>query len=169
MACLLRRTASCFALLAQTSVYIRDGLSHFIVPEDRDRQLPPELWPRLSVAPDQGGDGVCALNFATRRLRMNIDITFDPSHGLNNDIWLAFSDVGLRAEMLLWLVCFNVAHGPWSEETRYVQCKQAMQDRFAITSRRPYHRLVKNPRQYHGHRHHHPGRIVHVLGVLRRR
>lgn len=116
-------------------LYIPDGLSHYIVPEDQDRQLAPEQWPRMSVAPDQGGDGVCALNFATRRLRMNIDITFDPSHGLNNDIWLAFGDTGLKAEMLLWLVCFNTAHGPWSEETRFVQCKQAMKDRFAIRFR----------------------------------
>ncbi len=80
---------------------------------------PPASWPRLSVAPDQGGDGVYAVQFLTRHLHCNIDLTPDMSAGCNNDAWQAFQDMGVKARVLLWLIAMNVPMGPHLSDARF--------------------------------------------------
>lgn len=99
------------------------GLQHFRIEQDEAKRPPPEAWPRLCIAPDQGGDGICAYHFLSRRLPYCVDLAVDPSHGGNNDAWLVADALGLKGLLLLFLVAFNVPHGPWSEDARYRQAE----------------------------------------------
>ncbi len=65
------------------------GLEAFqLADKTRDRG-DPKTWPRLSIAGDRGSDGVTALSFLRRHLKLNVDFTPDPSHDVTNDIDLA--------------------------------------------------------------------------------
>lgn len=100
-----------------------DGLQYYQIACDPATRPPASSWPRLSVSPDQGGDGLAAYRCLTRRLKYNIDMTADPSHGANNDLWLFLDGIGLKGLMLQFLISFNTPHGPWAEDTR---CAQAL-------------------------------------------
>lgn len=119
-------------MLYQVKQLFDDGLKHFEITDHIMTSVNPLLWPRLSLSPDQGGDGVAAYWFLTRHLKHNIDITYDPSHGVNNDVWLFLDAIHLKSLMLLFLVVFNTPHGPWSEDTRYRQCLSALTESFAL-------------------------------------
>ena len=34
----------------------------------------------------------------------------------------------MKAQMLLWLVCFNIPMGPWSSDQRFHECKMVLND-----------------------------------------
>lgn len=69
---------------------------------------------------------MCAYSFMSRRLGMNVDLTPDGSHRVNNDLWLAYQDAGIKGQMLLWLVTFNIPVGPWHTDSRWHECKEAL-------------------------------------------
>lgn len=127
-----RRSALQWLAAVDNQMMMSTGKSfmHFRIPSDLAKAGPPESWPRLSVAPDQGGDGLCAVNFLSRSLGCNVDLTPDMSHGINNDVWQAFQDMGVKPQMLLWLIAFNVPMGPHLSDSRHQEIKLALQDLF---------------------------------------
>ena len=66
-------------------------------------------------------DGVCALAFLLYVLKYNVDVFFDPAHGVHNDVLNAIYAAGLRAHLFLTLLRLNIPCGPWSEDMRYKQ------------------------------------------------
>eukprot|EP00974_Lingulodinium_polyedra_P063963 6177033-Lingulodinium_polyedra.AAC.1 len=65
-----------------------------------------------------------------RKLNVNIEFCNDPSHGAWRDVGRALGDTGLTSLMKLMMVTINVPHGPWSEDTRWKQCQQALEEHF---------------------------------------
>lgn len=80
------------------------------------------------MASDRGSDLVAAKYFVKYHLKLNIDDVSDPSHDLHNDIKNAIAAGGLTAHNLLMCATWNVPHGPWSEDTRYRQVVDGMED-----------------------------------------
>lgn len=110
------------------------GLAYYQIAEDVRQRPPAASWPRISCAPDQGGDGLATYHALPRHMRVNIDITADPSHGANNDLWLFLARIGLRRLMLQWLISFNTPHGTWSEDQRYAQALVALSQLLATAT-----------------------------------
>lgn len=73
---------------------------------------------------------MAAFNFLSRHMHLNLDLTPDTSHGVNNDVWALFGELGIRGQMLLWLVAFNVPVGPWQTDARFQECRAALADLF---------------------------------------
>ena len=96
------------------------GLERFQVQATADGGEPPaKSWKRLTIACDQGSDGVCCINALQRKFRLNVDAMWDPSHGLWNDILLSLSMMGSSSWVYLMLVVFNLPCGPWSDDARF--------------------------------------------------
>lgn len=119
----------------KASLFVAGGIKHFEVPAVVSELRPPGEWPRLSIAPDQAGDGLGAYHFLTRGKTFNLDMVFDFSHGVNNDTWLCIEGLGLRGLVMQFLVAFNCPHGLWAEDTRYAQSLAALSEMFR--SQRP--------------------------------
>ena len=64
---------------------------------------------------------MAALSFAVWFNKLNIDISFDPSHGVHNDMLNAVKFAGLKSHLHMTLLRLNVPHGPWDEDLRYKQ------------------------------------------------
>ena len=77
---------------------------------------------------------MAAYHILTRRMSFNVDITWDTSHGANNDLWMMLDQVGKKGAMLQFLVSYNVPHGPWSEDARYHQSVAALSDMFETST-----------------------------------
>lgn len=99
------------------------GLLAFMKPRATEVALPATSWPRLTLCMDQAADDVCIVQFAKRVLGLLIDDVWDFSHGANNDVWLAFSASGLKAEMLLWLLAFNSRFEPKNTDEHFYKGK----------------------------------------------
>lgn len=106
------------------------GLLAYAAPASEESNSGPEGWRRLSIAPDQGGDGLSGFSYMARHLNLVVDLTPDPSHGINNDVWGLFSELGLKGLFLLWLVVFNIPVGPWATDARYHECRNALDELF---------------------------------------
>lgn len=83
-------------------------------------------WPRLNVAMDLGSDGVAFMNFARYQKRLTLLLVPDTSHGVRNGVDEALSACGLRGHMFLLMMAMNTPHGPWSEDQRFVQCRNVV-------------------------------------------
>lgn len=116
------------ALHHQMSQFHGSGLLHFCVPDELELRLAPICWPRLSLTPDQGSDGVSALCFALHRLGACIDVQFDPSHGVWNDLLGGIKAARLFEHLLLSMLRLNVPVGPWAEDMRFKQGAQGLQE-----------------------------------------
>ena len=55
--------------------------------------------------------GVSALMFLIYHLKLNIDVMFDPSQAVHNDMNLAVAFAGLRWHLLMTLLQINVPSG----------------------------------------------------------
>lgn len=88
----------------------------------------PLSWPHLSIAADRASDGRSAAAFLARKLRINLDLLGDPSHDLNNDMDAALRASDLWAFKTLMLAAYNVQHGPWSEDTRFSQVLEGLDE-----------------------------------------
>lgn len=71
------------------------SLLDFVVTSDGSAG-PPQTWRRISIVPDQGGDGRAAYNYMVRRLGVCADLTPDLSHGVNKDILLFYAELSLK-------------------------------------------------------------------------
>ena len=94
----------------QMSHFLDKGLLHFQLTEE-DRRGPAASWPRLSVSPDQGSDGVSAIAHWLH-LGINVDPAWDFSHGVQNDIWLGLGSAGLGCHIAMALIRINIPNSP---------------------------------------------------------
>eukprot|EP00971_Amphidinium_carterae_P113959 2258104-Amphidinium_carterae.1 len=93
--------------------------------------LPVELagkWPYISVALDQGSDGVSAMNYLLHAVRINGDLIPDPSHQFQRDLQNSWSSMGWSTWLRLLVVPLNLMHGPWDGGARYHEYMEAGQD-----------------------------------------
>lgn len=116
------------ALHNQISHVHPSGVLYFALPDDPTQRPPPLMWPRLSLSPDQGADGVSAICFMVHHLRCVVDVAFDPSHACWNDMLSGIKGAHLYEHLLLSMIRLNVPCGPWSEDMRYKQCVQGLQE-----------------------------------------
>eukprot|EP00959_Pyramimonas_sp_CCMP1952_P257416 5378038-Pyramimonas_sp.AAC.1 len=65
--------------------FLDKGLLHFHVPADPKDRDNVAKWPRLSISPGQGIDGVAAISHWLH-VGINVDPAWDFSHGVHNDI-----------------------------------------------------------------------------------
>lgn len=115
---------------SEARLYLPKGLLHWEVDADPAQRAHPSEWPRLSISADQGTDGLGAYHYLTRCRNLNLDVVWDFSHGVNNDLWLFLDGVSLRGLALQFLVSFNTLHGPWAEDARFQQCMLLLRDMF---------------------------------------
>ena len=98
--------------------------------EDPAQRPNPLLWPRLMICGDQASCQLCPVSYLTRKLRVNCEFVNDPNHGAWNDVQAALSTAHLTAHQKMMMVAENVAHGPWSEDVRWVQIQRAIREHF---------------------------------------
>ena len=87
-------------------------------------------WPYLSLALDQGTDGVCGWHALAYKenLALNTGAWWDWSHGACNDMELAYKAVGKFPFILLTMVAHNIQHGPEKDEgLRFRQLQESVQ------------------------------------------
>ena len=75
-----------------------------------------------------GSDGFALSFHAMYSQNMNMHFTWDPSHGVHNNIVEAHRSAGLRVHDLMKLLALNVPHGPWAEDVRFQQCLDMLED-----------------------------------------
>lgn len=121
----------------QLAQFVPDGLMHFSLDKAGVDRQDPRSWPRLSLGPDQGSEGVCAVGFACHELSVCVDTTWDVSHGVWNDLLNGIRHAGLYGHLLLSLLRLNVPLGPWSEDQRWRECRQALAE--LLSTERPEH------------------------------
>lgn len=92
--------------------------------------MPPAEWPCLGVAPDQGADGMCFVHYMFSQ-RVNVQVWFDPSHGVWRDQECAMRSVGLSGFALLMCVAFNLSSGPCDSQSRYAQLLESSREYLA--------------------------------------
>jgi hypothetical protein len=102
------------------------GLAAFRFQENRDPWLDWRRWPWLSIGMDLGADGVAALFGAQYLFSLNVEGFPDPSHGANNDVVNAITQLGLKSLWLLGLVSWNLPWGPYEEEHRFNQLRECL-------------------------------------------
>lgn len=108
-----------------------EGLVAFRVPDEADRKGTSwegwRGWRHLLVSADQGSDGVCAMNYLLDK-QVHMSVIADWSHGAQNDLKECLRSASLYPYMLLMMVVFNVEHGPWREDLRFSQVREAWQE-----------------------------------------
>lgn len=62
-------------------------------------------WPRFTVTPDQGPDGLAALYYLRYSQAINVDVIYDMSHGVWRDQELATKEIGQTSWTHLMVVC----------------------------------------------------------------
>ena len=103
------------------------SLRLFQLPFDPQQRKDPYEWPLLSLAIDRHPTGVSGIGWMQRMARLNIDETYDLSHGTWDDEKLAVSQCGDKAWLLLMLLAVNCMSGPWSSDLRYQECCETLQ------------------------------------------
>lgn len=116
------------ALHNQMTPLVPKGINYFCQAEQAQEREPPLKWPRLSISPDQGSDGLSAICYMVHHLRCNVDVAFDASHACWNDLLAGIKCAHLYDHLLLSMIRLNVPCGPWSEDMRYKQCVQGVQE-----------------------------------------
>jgi hypothetical protein len=81
---------------------------------------PPQAWPILTLAIDQGSDGWCAAYYLMMAKQCGLLLCKDTSHRIWNDTWLAIEHSELKLIFLLLIVVLNSDHGPW-KDARWLQ------------------------------------------------
>ena len=102
------------------------GLMYFVVSAAMGARNPLS-WPSLGVSLDEGSDGLCAINFAERKLGANVNPHWDDAHGIKNDLNLMMQSVGLWTHTLLMLAARRAFHGPWAEDRYFSTVSDSLQ------------------------------------------
>ena len=66
------------------------------------------------------------MGFMKNYLKLNVEAWWDLSHGNWRDIIGSLKMAGLWNNMLVSLIAYNVPCGPWADDQRYHQCKEAL-------------------------------------------
>ncbi|CAK0898316.1 unnamed protein product [Prorocentrum cordatum] len=98
--------------------------------QDRDNVA---KWPRLSISPDQGSDGVAGIPHWLHT-GINVDPSCDFSHGVHNDIYGGIEAAGPGCHISMSLRGINVPVSPWDENLRRGQVTGALKEAFATTT-----------------------------------
>jgi hypothetical protein len=112
--------------------HFSEGLKAYVVPKEWVGTKDPLTWHRLSISADQGGDALAGIAYLQRELRLCLDFCPDPSHGCNNDFWVAAKGAQMNAFFHLLLLVLNVPLGPWAEDLRFSQVNQGMRELLAL-------------------------------------
>ena len=88
----------------------------------------PWSWPACSGVIDKGSDGVCGANFLLNKLKLNLIMDFDPSHGAWRSTITSINHSGLGTHLYLMLMAYNIGYGEWKDGTRFEQIKQSVKD-----------------------------------------
>ena len=132
------REKSCEWLLAVDNslrVATGVGLHHFVKPDSeapQGQQASPLAWPHLLMSPDQGSDGIAALNFLQRCKAVNIEAFWDMSHGVWRDWNLNVKHLGLWGHVLLMTIVLNMPYGPWENARWYEELRGAAKEFFSM-------------------------------------
>lgn len=108
----------------------KGGLSFFALPSDRSSSAAWNdwrSWPHLMLAIDQGSDGLSGGSWM-RSEDINVTLVTDWSHACQNDMKEALRSIGLFPFMMLMMIVFNMEGGPFKEESRFWQVKQAFEE-----------------------------------------
>eukprot|EP00971_Amphidinium_carterae_P338544 6475932-Amphidinium_carterae.1 len=89
----------------------------------------PRKWASLSVALDQGSDGMSAYNYMASKLCINISLFCDPSHQWQRDVIGAWTSCHWQKWVRLMIVPFNLLHGPFNAKARLEELR-ALQSSF---------------------------------------
>ena len=111
------------------------GLEAFATKVGGNNELDPFEWKFLSLAPDQGPDCKCGVNYLTYGPpALNIDVTDDMSHGAWNDVRLMLKDSGVWSSLLLTICAFNTPYGSLLSPSRHDQVRQCLADYMKLAS-----------------------------------
>ena len=113
----------------QLQQFVPGGLKHFMIP-DAGSGGQVSQWPRFSLSPDMGPDGVCAMGFWIHRLGVNVDAAWDFSHAVHNDVLNGYKEAGLMNHIVLSLIRLNIPVSPWQEDVRFQQSRKAALELF---------------------------------------
>ena len=124
---------------ASTDALIKEfnpaGIFYYQQPADLTKRGSAFDWPRLSVVPGQGPDGVSSISHWIGPLRLNVDAVFDVfEHGCHNDILGGISLVLGGMYISMQLFRFNTPMSPYDEGVRWAQLKKSSEE---IQSRSP--------------------------------
>lgn len=102
---------------------------YLMLAEDIAQRDPdPLMWPRLSLASDQGPDVCCAVNYLLRARTANVDWYPDDSHGVKNDMKATLRESGLWRWSLLMMAAMNAPHSPFWENMRFQQIRESIRE-----------------------------------------
>ena len=87
-----------------------------------------ENWVCASINSDKGSDCLCLRSFLLNHLKLNIDWSFDTSHGAHHSAGHAMVRSGLRVHSYMMSFAYNVGLGEWHDGTRREQIGQSMKD-----------------------------------------
>lgn len=104
------------------------SLSFYAVPSDPTHRKSAFDWPALSIAADQGPDGVCALQWASRKANLNFDPVWDLSHIATNSWKAGLAKAGVMVHQRLMAIAWNARHGPWLEGVRWSQATESLEE-----------------------------------------
>lgn len=94
----------------------------------------PYEYPRIAIAIDLGGDGLCACNALLYKYDVNAWVFPDLSHMIKCQFQGVMKAVGLWNFVLLLLITLNLEYGPYTDETRRGQLSACM--KWFYTNRR---------------------------------
>ena len=103
------------------------GLDKFVVTSDMEATVSAYDWPDVTVAADQGSDGLAAANACQfGPLRMGLETLDDDDHGDHNDMDDTIVKCGLYPHQKLMELARNAHQGPWGEGRRHIEIADAV-------------------------------------------
>ena len=109
---------------------VENGLLYFAVTPDIMEKVPARFWRRLSMHPDQRGEGVAAMSHMTHRLGIDCDVVYDWGHDTHKDIDNGLADAKLKSHMSMALFRVNIPASPWDTRSRWKQVIGRLDDMF---------------------------------------
>lgn len=107
------------------------GLQHWCLTDAFVASHAPLSWPSLALAGDEGSENIAGWHFIGRRLQGNVYFYNDPSHGGSRDLEAALRNAGAFLLQVLMCSAWNVGHGPWSDNARFVAVRNRMLGRLS--------------------------------------
>jgi hypothetical protein len=104
------------------------GIDKWVLTDTYKKTKSPFVWPHLVWAADEGSDNLAALHYMQRHTGCNIEYFNDPSHGVSRDFEYSLKVSGLYLHQMLCCTAWNVGHGPWAENARFMNVKRCMED-----------------------------------------
>ena len=131
-----RRRAKTFSATLMTNNMLRQlglsGLGHFRVEKDADGYylVSPFKWNHLHLCPDMGPAMMCMYGFLAYKLGLNVDFSFDLSHGAHNAAKATIKKVGLYRHEIVYCSAQNVTYGSALSPARLQQTREIVDEWF---------------------------------------